>query len=126
MSKMIYRGKHVEDGKWAYGWYSPIVFYDGTIIPSIKDTDGLIHQVLPGTVGQYVGKIDVNGKRIFEDDIVVSPQTSPGVVEWEYDLCMYMVRLSEGDYLEPMYSYNYEVIGNIHDNKNILEDKNNV
>lgn len=126
MSKMIYRGKRVEDGKWVYGWYSPIVFCNGTIIPSIKDADGLIHQVLPGTVGQYIGKIDVNGKRIFEDDMVVSPQTGLGVVEWDYDLCMYMVRLSEGDYLEPMYVYNYEVIGNIHDNKNILEERYNV
>lgn len=67
MYETLYRGKS-ENGKWKYGdlitadWYS-----DGrTYILQL----GQQCQVIPETVGQYIGRKNKHGKKIFVGDIV--------------------------------------------------------
>lgn len=70
MREILFRGKRVDNGEWVYGWYAPLVCNDKTVIPSIKDSNGIVWKVERGTVGQFIGLCDKNGKKIFESDIV--------------------------------------------------------
>lgn len=70
MREILYRGKRVDNSEWVYGWYAPLVCNDRTVIPSIKDSNGSDWRVELGTVGQFIGLCDKNGKKIFEGDTV--------------------------------------------------------
>ena len=91
-------------------------------------------EVDPSTVGQYTGLKDKNGKRIFEGDIVAQNwydydeprDDSFGNVEFcEYD-CSFSVMDVNKDGFMPLgrcgsYHWEVEVIGNVHDNPELLK-----
>lgn len=126
MREILYSGKRVDNGEWVYGWYAPLVCNDKTVIPYIRDINGTDWKIIPETAGQYIGRTDKNGKKIFEGHIVRHPYlTSPQVVHWNDEWCAFgpifdarpievLPLLSETDMIE--------VIGNIHDNPELLED----
>lgn len=67
------RGKRVDNGEWAYGWYCLDNFgqgwiYDPEYGTPISDS-ALWFKVIPKTVGEYVGKKDKNSKKIYGGDI---------------------------------------------------------
>ena len=77
------------------------------------------YEVIPETVGQYIGLTDKNGTKIFDGDIVKGTFLGfPIPVEdyvfsicWQEDVTGY-----RANYFE-----NVEVIGNIYDNPELLE-----
>ncbi len=125
--EILYRGK-LFDGEWIEG--VPVSI--DTITCIFKLADGVSElkgfQVNPSTVGQYTGLTDKNGVKIFEGDVcrfqnVFSSKPHIGVVRYYAsakpisDDGQYSVDLAECN------SEDLEVIGNIHDNPEMLKGK---
>lgn len=144
MREILFRGKRMDNGEWVEGWYQPettIKHWNGIqetvgVTIAYKVEDGFLEDTLvdPPTVGQYTGLTDKNGKRIFEGDIVAQnwydydePRDgSFGNVEFcEYD-CSFSVMDVNKDGFMPLgrcgsYHWEVEVIGNVHDNPELLK-----
>lgn len=61
-----YRGMRIDNGKWIYG--DLMHNTDGQAI--IGSLFFSMKKVIPETVGQCIGKKDINGKKVFDGDIV--------------------------------------------------------
>ena len=140
MREILFRGKRTDNGEWVEGAFCPKdcdmpfgPMVDKSSIIKLDDPcSGFWFEVDPNTVGQFTGLLDKNGKRIFEGDVVVCRQAIEGNL---IDYCVEIgfVEMKQGafglhrkrgyyrpfkDWLE---DYEYEIIGNIHDNPELLE-----
>ena len=122
-------------GRWVYGGVlqgsgAHSIIYGGE--NEDNPGDGLDKwPVYTNTLGQYTGLQDKNGKRIFEGDVVSTDIARPYLIVEFRDGC-FMFNCNDGgeDYYdimlpilkEPQSVYKWgEVIGNIHDNPELLE-----
>ena len=130
MRDILFRGKRIDNSEWAFG--SLLIGRTATFI--WNNTEVFAKDIDRSTVGQYTGLTDKNGKKIFEGDIIKI------VPDYDY---------SDDYSISKVYSYNgilcvdyhgddfdstalgflddylpdgdFEVIGNIHDNPELLE-----
>ena len=128
--KILFRGKRTDNGEWIEGLvarYNPI--FDCANI--VDDFESLV-PVKTETVGQYTGLTDKNGKKIFEGDIV-KHYTHCDIKEYCEDIgrvfyytktCRFLrtSKLFPDDCPEIYSSCEYEVIGNIYDNPELMEE----
>ena len=149
--EILFRGKRTYNGKWVEGSLVVTSQGGAYIISTVedkRDATVLVNQcslnVDPETVGQYTGLTDKNGKKIFEGDIVratieraercQSPRIENGVIGYDcigmIGLILYKDKNGENvwsDFFNELSlsglieDYYFEIIGNIHDNPDILK-----
>ena len=116
--EIIFRGKRVDNGKWTEGYF--FKSWDKVfLLWGMTGDCPNMEEVIPETVGQFTGLYDKNGKKIFEGDIVESPNGTQGFIEWQNAECAFLVNI--GDDWQTMDDCPYEVVGNIYDNKGYEE-----
>ena len=134
MREILFRGKRVDNGEWVYGAYGNHTSFDAMIIdrPYLTGNSDLsalnFWMVNPATVGQYTGLTDKNGTKIFEGDILSerpSMNNEPyiGYVKYDEELTAYRIIFKDQSIVHILgsYSTSYTVIGNIHDNPELLK-----
>lgn len=128
MREILFRGKRVGSGEWVVGTLvkmGPVGYVRHFILPDYASAFYDI-EVDPATVGQYTGLTDKNDVRIFEGDIIlISDSTKPVLVEF-INFSWECTNKKIGPYYRHRLEYNskkYEVIGNIHDNPELLKEK---
>ena len=131
MREILFHGKRVDNGEWVEGDLLQTRYHSGHIEYQIMPQTPVSYAVpvLPETVGQYTGLSDKNGVRIFEGDIVhcVSKLDSADMVVI-FECGQFRMILAE-KYHKYQTNVGYydincfakEVIGNIHDNPELLE-----
>ena len=131
--EILFRGKRADTKEWIYGDVQQNV--DAVKIREQEQSIQRIAKsfvVIPETVGQYTGLTDIHGVKIFEGDIIEAhldelfPDLATTlIVVWSnYG---WFGRNMEGnvDSLEQKWvSDFFEIIGNIHDNPELLEVNN--
>ena len=129
MREILFRGKRLDNGEWVEGSLHiecGETRQDGTktLDYRILGMRGECYYIDPDTVGQFTGMLDKNGKRIFEGDIVQGKDRLEkhlevfGYIDHQNGsfviTCDFMTHYRWLD-------YEVEVIGNIHDNPELLE-----
>ncbi len=108
-------------GIWVYGGVAKGSGAYSIIYGSADDEPIQKYVVYTETVGQYIGLDDVHGKRIFEGDILRALNGSLFVVEWDNAHSRFIGYTVEGHYEVQIDNVSYkEIIGNIHDNPELL------
>lgn len=130
MREHLFRGKRIDNGEWTYGclfkcWGRCYLLWGMNGDNPIKE------EVYPKTVGEYTGLTDKNDKKIFEGDICKthfeSYTHSWGDVGVATEFCgAYGIESADGNHFrafinESVYTRSREVIGNAHDNPELLE-----
>lgn len=123
MREILFRGKRKDNGEWSYGDLS--FHKDGrTFIRFWYVGAYTATEIDLTTVGQYTGLTDKNGVKIFEGDILSIENQNPfkpsiEIVEFS------KVRWTAGvmDLDEILNGWLCTIIGNIHENPELLEDE---
>ena len=141
MREILFRGKRIDNGEWVYGDIIHRRYYKNTDVVVIRTEDSGFdnysdYEVDPDTVGQYTGLTDKNGRKIFEGDIlkIVHKYQSPfdddtkeytdvttDVVFFDDEGLCFSYGESPFLCVADNVTAEYEVIGNIHDNPELLE-----
>lgn len=147
--EILFKGKRIDNGDWVYGYYlvqngRGVNGAKDSEIHQIYDTHGT-QIVIPESVCQFTGLLDKNGAKIFEGDIVFNSNKT--LLTLPKDPRTYVCKWVDGKYndqnswlkTKPQFLFkkiqpngkNYmelifnrdqiEIIGNIHDNPELLK-----
>ena len=138
MREILFRGKRLQGGDWVEGYFfksdinkraresgkATLIFTpDCDTFITVPECHNSF-MVVSDTVGQYTGLTDKNGKKVFEGDIIrkTNKGRHPEIFIADIRTCFYT---NEEVYYSPFdhftESCEYEIIGNIHDNPELLE-----
>ena len=130
MREILFRGKRLQGGNWVEGYFfksdinkrereskkATLIFTPDCdtfiMVPECHNS----FMVVSDTVGQYTGMKDKNGKRVFERDILSLRTGRPHVVRFEDGAFVL-----ENTAIPVSFANKFEVIGNIHDNPEMLK-----
>lgn len=139
MKEILFRAKSLDKKKWVFGFYSqfhnrPVdnepnshqifeILADEKAIRLFRTSiGGIWHIIDEKTLGQFTGKLDVNGEKIFDGDILLDrDEQVAGIVQWDEDEAGFGITLEDCWYNGECFS-DLEVIGNIYDNPDLARD----
>lgn len=118
MREIKFRGK-ISDSRWIYGSSLRI----GEQFVSIGYGSFLWKNVTPDTVGQFTGLYDVDGKEIYEGDVIkIIPHGDVLQVVYNTSDAQFIGLNDRGKLSFANKYITYRVIGNIHDNPELLSE----
>lgn len=140
MREILFRGKRLDNGEWVKGyyikathhWHNHGIHEDWIAVDTIQNGGWCNvrgkYAVIPETVGQYTGLTDKNGTKIFEGDVVSFKRVNAlglttsrvGDVRYYDELPIFYIMATTGDAWDWCECEQIEVIGNIHDNPELL------
>ena len=129
MREILFRGKRVATATFVHGSHVLVADRSHSIV-----NDNGNFWVIPETVGQFTGLTDKNGKKIFEGDIILykipDGSYAHGIVKFretnEVGFCVEWFNRHDTGWLRNDIGFlakfrEIEVIGNIHDNPELLD-----
>lgn len=121
-----FRGKRFDNGQWVYG--NLIIDDSGNSeIIDYENNREIRYDVRGETIGQFTGKYDKNQRQVYEGDIVLQQgyngRKEKMVVRFENGAFIVGYHSGSSTRKKPMLiSDKCEVIGNIHDNPELLQE----
>jgi len=134
MREILFRGKREDGGGWVEGSYcqntqsisQPIIagWVDGDVVHSVSWV-----RVIPETVGEYIGIKNKNGVKIFEGDVLSRGEVNDDREHFQFGRrYLYKVEYEQVGFVAEGIGFGYkefvcrdhEVIGNIHDNPELM------
>lgn len=137
MREILFKAKRIDNGKWIEGYYTECSgkafvgidissMFEIFCAPVIK-----WFRVNPKTLCQFTGLCDKNGKRIWENDILMAhldesyPEDATyETIEW--GMSGWVTReagSTDRQYLDKFDLEHFEAVGNIFDNKELLQEE---
>ena len=138
MREILFRGKRIDNGEWVEGYYVKALDMYDEEIHVIMDLDSVFYSygdvtgvnlVDSETICQYTGLTDKNGKKIWEADILEGhlddkfqeDVTREKVIWHESGWKTEEPGCDDKEYLDEFDAENFEVVGNVFDNPELLE-----
>lgn len=135
MRTIKFRGKRICDKRWIYGHYldenGRYYILNDKFQFLLKRL--MIYKVYPDTIGQFTGLHDSEGREIYEGDILEvteitferEPRKVTGVVVYKESMAEYVIqtkdRMAGSSLGMNELEHITRIIGNIHDNPELLE-----
>lgn len=144
----LYRGKRKDNGEWVKGYYACIAGNNMILTGKIDITNRAIgaeaFEVIPNTIGEFSGITDKNENKIFEGDIVKIIESGYGdgvhygkvvfrdgcfIVEYKSYIVIETIFVEKKEFKDGnanvVVKYQYEVVGNVYDNSELLLKEHN-
>lgn len=129
MREILFRGKTVNNERWVYGSYLSKFDNDDFADTMIEKGTMFSFAIDGKSLCQFTGMYDKNNIRIFEGDILKTTNSNCEIWFVDYKKTAFCANQSNSNYscvLDDFMDYSHvEVIGNIHDNPELLKLSHN-
>ena len=134
MREILFKAKRIDNGEWVEGYYQKKYDFLGKR-HLILHANGCVRwecvEIDPETLCQFTGLCDKNGKRIWENDILMAhldesypEDVTYETVEWNVAGWVgHETGSTDREYLDKFDLEHFEVVGNIFGNKELLQEE---
>lgn len=134
MREILFKAKWIDSGEWVEGYYQKRYYFLGNEEHLIFHADSYkvweYAEIDPETLCQFTGLCDKNEKKIWENDILMAhlDESCPEdatyeTVEWNFAGWVgHETGSVDRQYLDKFDLEHFEVVGNIFDNKELLQE----
>lgn len=129
MREILFKAKRIDNGEWVEGYY--VILGKRHLVLHVDNVRCECVEIDPETLCQFTGLCDKNGKRIWENDILMAhlddsypEDVTYETVEWGVaGWVTHEANSVDREYLDEFDMEHFEVVGNIFDNKELLQEE---
>lgn len=134
MREILFKAKRIDNGEWVEGCYHKrydlLANEEHLIFRADSYTVWEYAEIDPETLCQFTGLCDKNGKKIWENDILMAhfdesfqEYKTYETVEWSFAGFVIYEDGTRREYIDKFDLEHFEVVGNIFDNKELLQEE---